>query len=634
MHTGTVTAAPAAGDDILRTDMVPQASGVDAVFAAHARARPSAPALRFGERAVTYGELEQASSHVAARLRALGVSRGDRVALLAERAPETIIAMLGVLKAGAAYVPFDPTYGEERLAFMAADCTPAAIVAQSENPPAALSSHKVVKLTDLLSDQAGAALHAAPSQNDRSEDAAYVMYTSGTTGRPKGVIVPHRAILHLVRDQQYFTFSRDEVFLHLTTLSFDPSTLEIWGALLNGGQVAIVPQHGHHSLDDIVAAIKAHRPTSTCLTPGIFHLLVDHKLADLEPLRQVMSGGEVLSPSHVRKAIAAYPKMRVVNAYGPTECTTLITYYSATGGTNWGDGPVPIGAPLAHTVIEVLDDALNPVPDGEMGQLCAGGDGLAVGYLGRPELTAEKFVVRNGVRLYLTGDLVRRRPDGLLDFIGRADTQVKIDGKRIELGEIESCLREDARIADAVVVADATGRGKRLIAYLKWAGPAGDVTDVLTALTSKLPAHMVPSLALVVDDIPLTPNGKVDRARLPKPRVERREPIKAHAGEIERKLRDVWSIVLGFDEIGVEDNFFDLGGTSVQLMEVHERIQTEFGRELEIVAMFEHPKIANLARMLRGEGAPSTRIAAAQTRAKQQGDALKRLRAARAKPVA
>ncbi|MCE9521688.1 MAG: non-ribosomal peptide synthetase [Alphaproteobacteria bacterium] len=642
MQSGIVAipAAWAAEQIHLRPDYVPVDATVHAIFAAQARARPQAPAIKFNNQTSTFAQLDESSSRLADVLVELGVTRGSLVALLAQRAPEMIIAMLAVLKAGAAYVPFDPAYSDERLAFMAADCDPVVIIAQSSCADRVIGSgaqHTVHCFEDLLRRTPMRSAPAEPSSG-RGEDPAYVMYTSGTTGRPKGVVIPHRAILHLVRDQTYFEFSAEQIFLHLTTLSFDPSTLEIWGALLNGGQVAIVPQHDHHSLDDIVAAIEQHQPTSTCLTPGIFHLLVDHKLADLGPLRQIMVGGEILSPSHVRKALDALPACRIVNAYGPTECTTLITHYSASR-TGWGSGSVPIGVPLSHTVIEILDEALNPVADGDVGQLCAGGDGLALGYFKRPELTAEKFVVRDGVRLYLTGDLVRRRPDGLIEFIGRSDTQVKIDGKRVELGEIEECLREDPRVADIVVVAETVGRGKRLTAYLTWANLAADVgsqsaADLLADLRKKLPPHMIPAHAVVVDKLPLTPNGKVDRARLPKPPSHLSESVSLPDGEVERALRDIWHTVLGVDRIGLDDNFFDLGGTSVQLMEVHELVQKKFGRDLEIVSLFESPKIADLARLLRGQDAGVSRLDTVQAKARQQGDALKRLRAARQKPHA
>ena len=627
MHMGNVATAGTVDGQLLRADVVPRGATVDAVFAAHAASVRDAIALIDGNRTVTFGELERTSSQIAARLQAMGVARGERVALLAERSIETIVAMLAVLKAGAAYVPFDPAYTDERLSFMTEDCSPAVIIAHGAAASRTFAgSDKIRTYNDLLQ---GAPAAMTPLPGARSEDPAYVMYTSGTTGRPKGVIIPHRAILHLVRDQRFFKFSPDQVFLHLTSLSFDPSTLEIWGALLNGARIAIVPQRDHHSLDDIVAVIRKHKPTSTCTTPGILHLLVDHKLADIGPLKQIMSGGEILSPSHVRRALAAWPETTVVNAYGPTECTTLITYYGARADKDWGEGSVPIGEPLEHTIIEVLDENLNAVENGEVGELCAGGEGLAIGYLNRPELTAEKFIVRNGVRLYRTGDLVRRRPDGLLEFLGRSDTQVKIDGKRVELGEIEACLREDDRVTDAVVILDTTGRGKRLVAYLT---PANvNIDAVLTTLRTRLPAHMIPYHALAIDSIPLTANTKVDRARLPKPPITLQDTVTEPASDVESKLRDVWRAVLGFDQIGTQDNFFDLGGTSVQLMEVHERVQKEFGRELEIVAMFEHPKITALARMLRGEDMGTGRVAAAQSRARQQGDALKRLRAARVK---
>jgi amino acid adenylation domain-containing protein len=432
-----------------------RAEPIYAAFAACARMTPSAIALRDGDETLTYGGLDRRSNQLAKVLREEGVVPRTKVGILAERSIDTLVAILAILKAGAAYVPLDPAYPCEQLAFMTKDCAPVLVLRQATTS-VSLAGHLVRDLGDLLA--RAEARDDTPIEDVAVDggDVAYVMYTSGSTGTPKGVVVPHRAVTRLVREQSFITFEATEIFLHLAPLAFDASTLEIWGALLNGGQVAIV-RSVRPSLDEIAVAIAKYRPTTAWFTAGLFHLLVDHKLEGLRPLRQILAGGDVLSPAHIRRALDALPGCTLVNGYGPTENTTFTCCYRIPHD-GWGDGAVPIGLPLAHTTAEILNERLEPVAEGEVGQLCTGGDGLADGYLNRAELTAERFIAhprKSGERLYLSGDLVRARPDGVIEFLGRADTQVKIDGKRVELGEIESCLRAQDNIADAVVIAKA-----------------------------------------------------------------------------------------------------------------------------------------------------------------------------------
>ena len=347
--------------------------------------------------------------------------------------------MLAVLKLGAAYAPLDPAYPDELLERMLSDCD-ATIAIASPGFARALCT-QTYGLKELL----------VESENEPSgpledpctpESVACVMYTSGSTGRPKGVLVPHRAIIRLVWGQSYAAFGRGKTWLHAAPLAFDASTLEIWGALLHGGRIAIVTEE-KPSLGEIARSIEALRPTAAWFTSGLFNLLVEHNISALAPLRQIIAGGDVVSPTHMAAAQAAHPTCQFVNGYGPTENTTFTCCYRLPQGV-WRGGAIPIGPPIEHTYVRILDERLNEVAEGEIGELYVGGEGLALGYAGRPPNEPPFFAdpFRSGAALYKTGDLVRARHDGAgLEFLGRSDRQVKIDGKRVELGDIEEALR-------------------------------------------------------------------------------------------------------------------------------------------------------------------------------------------------
>ncbi|TAJ39588.1 MAG: amino acid adenylation domain-containing protein, partial [Reyranella sp.] len=516
LHPGAATSAGCGGGEF---DFEATGRTITERFAASALAAASSIAIVQRSQALTYADLDRRSNRLARHLHRQGVGPGDLIALHAGRSVGSIVAMLATLKLGAAYAPLDPAAPADYQEWVLRDC--GARLTLTGGPDAGDLPGRVLDLD--------AALAASESEDGsaledicRPQDIAYVMYTSGSTGRPKGVAVPHRAVVRLVTDQTYTRFAADEVFLHAAPLVFDASTFEIWGTLLHGA-LGVVVEEDRASLQQIADAIRRHGVTTAWFTAGLFHLLVEHQLEALQGVRQILAGGDVLSPTHVLRARASLPNCQLINGYGPTENTTFTCCYRIPKA-GWGDGPVPIGTPIHGTYVRLLDDEMKPVPDGEIGMLYTGGLGLASGYLGDAARSAAMFVpdpFHPGATLYRTGDLARRRPDGALDFIGRRDRQVKIDGKRVELGEIEETLRRSGSIADAVVTASKTDDGHVLTAYIKGAAANNDrsmlASEARNGLLRTLPPHMRPSRVVVLDEFPLNTSGKVDHDRLPKP---------------------------------------------------------------------------------------------------------------------
>ncbi|XHB98504.1 non-ribosomal peptide synthetase [Nitratireductor sp. ac15] len=607
------------------------------IVAEIARIKPNATAISFGGVEMTYGVLDRTASKLAARLITMGVRKGDIVGLLLPRAAKTLIAKLAILKAGAAYAPFDPAYPVDHLSYMVEDSAPRALMIDRDSASLAASlpiaRGSLVDTDNALSEPAGDELRVAfPSIG--GGDAAYVMYTSGSTGRPKGVVIPHRGIQRLVCDQNFVEFRPNDVVLHTATISFDAATFEIWGALLNGARLAGIADRTL-SMQRIADTIDRERVSVMLLTTGLFNLLVDHPSGKLTSLRHVLFGGEVASSDHARRFLSARPGCVLTNVYGPTEVSCMASAFQIPA--DFAGDTVPIGYSIANNGTHILDDDLNVLPAGQEGQLAVSGDGLAIGYLNRPELTQERFVAitaKNGesLRCYLTGDRAVMDADGLLHFRGRRDRQVKIDGKRIELDEIENALRRDGHLADAVVECHQAGSAKRLVAYLRPKTVAGlDETDLAAAvfrrLKGVLPAHMVPGRAIVLREFPMNRAGKVDRSRLPAP-TEAPAAMAAAEG-MEAIIARHWRRVLGTDTGGLDQNFFDLGGTSMQLMRVHAALEQELGRSIDVVSVFEHPKIRSLARFL--ENAPDSvqQSAAARSRAARQKRGMSQFRRSR-----
>ncbi|MEU7530175.1 non-ribosomal peptide synthetase [Saccharothrix sp. NPDC042600] len=550
---------------------------VHSLVAAAATAHPSRVAVVSAERSLTYGELDARANGLAARLIASGVRPGDPVGVFLHRSAEFVLAALAVLKAGGFYVPLDPDYPAARLEFMR-EAVSSPVVVTVGSLAGRLGGPVV--LLDELPDPAGPV--SVPVHPD---DLAYVMFTSGSTGRPKGVAVTHRGIVRLV-DEPGCVSLAGETMLHLSSPSFDAATFDVWGALANGGRLVVGPA-GKVTVAEIGELVRSRGVTTAFLPTGLFHLVVDEGVAALAGLRQLVVGGDVLSSAHARRFLAAVPGCRLVNGYGPTEVTTFTTFHDVRPV----DGPVLIGTPLNRTYVRVLDDDLRPA---EVGQLYAGGDGVARGYLGDPALTAQRFVPdpwTPGARLYATGDLVRATPDGL-EFLGRIDGQVKKRGYRVEPGEVEAALRDDPDVRDAAVVATGDRADtRRLEAFLVLSGP---LDGVRARIGGVLPEYLVPDVWVELPGLPLTPNGKVDRAALvaaPRGGSAGEPPLT----ETESAIAEIWREVLEVESVGRHDDFFALGGHSLIANRIVTRMRRALGVDVRLVAVFDHPTVAGLA---------------------------------------
>jgi amino acid adenylation domain-containing protein len=575
----------------------PREATIHGLFEEQARRSPGAVAV-VGDEELTYAELNRRAERLAAHLVAAGVRPDEAVGLCAERSPDMIVALLGILKAGGAYVPLDPTYPRERLAAMLADVG-ARIVLVQEGLEGSLPHEGIFRLS-LRGGEGEMPIRRAA----HPEQLAYVLFTSGSTGRPKGVAVSHRNVVRLVRETDFMSFGPDEVFLQFAPVSFDASTLEIWGPLLNGGRLVLFPP-GPPDLRQLGDMLERHGVTTLWLTAGLFHQMVESHLESLRSLRQLAAGGDVLSPAQVRRVLTDLPGLTLINGYGPTENTTFTCCHMMRSAVDLGSGTVPIGRPIANTRVFLLDAAFQPVPVGVMGQLHATGDGLARGYAGRPDLTAERFVPdpvsgEAGARLYATGDLARWLPSGEIEFLGRADTQVKIRGFRIEPGEIEAVLAEHSDVETPLVIVREDAGDKRLVAYVvPTAGRSPEPAVLRSWVEEWLPSYMVPSAFVLLAELPLGVTGKVDRRALPAPALERAEPERpGERSAIEELLAGIWCDLLGISDVGQQESFFELGGHSLLATRMVSRIRAVLGLDLPLRAVFEEPTLAGLSALI------------------------------------
>ncbi|HEY0510559.1 MAG TPA: amino acid adenylation domain-containing protein, partial [Thermoanaerobaculia bacterium] len=599
----------------------PREATIPGLFAAQVERSPDAPALVSPAETVSYRELARRSRGLARRLRELGIGPDDLVGVFLERGPEMVVSWLAALEAGGAYLPLDPGYPAERLAFMLEDGRVRALITRRD----IASRLPASRPPTLLLDELAAAEEAGdlPPGGATPDSLAYVVYTSGSTGLPKGVAVPHRAVVRLVRDADYAPLTAADRIAQVSNASFDAATFEVWGALLNGGRLVAVERDVTLSPEDFYREIRERGITAGFLTTALFN-----RLASLDPggfamMRHLLVGGEAVDPTRMAEVLAAGPPARLLNVYGPTEGTTFTTWQRVREVAS-GAATVPIGRPLANTTVTLLDASLRPVPVGVAGELYIGGDGLARGYCGRPALTAERFVPRPSVlgedaapgsRLYGTGDLARFRPDGAVEFLGRVDGQLKIRGFRVEPAEVEAALAVHPALAGCAVGGRRDAAGE--LALIAWVvprrAPAPAARELRDFLAAKLPEPLLPAAFVEVAALPRTPNGKVDRAALPDPGAVESAATAgwvAPRTPVEEVLAGIWTEVLRIvppRRVGAHDNFFDLGGHSLTATAVTSLARATFRVELPTRALFEHPTLAELADhvealLLAGEG--------------------------------
>ncbi|PKT71602.1 non-ribosomal peptide synthetase [Streptomyces populi] len=596
----------------------PDTATIHGLFAEQARLTPEAVALDWRSERLTYRQLDLRSDELARRVVAAGAAPGDRVALRTGRTPDFVVGALAVLKAGCAYLPLEPDYPAERAAWLLADSSVRVLVAAGDLPTdLAFEGTVLAPGPEAADEDAAPGTVAVPVA---AHDLAYVCYTSGTTGKPKGVEVVHRNVVRLVKGADYVRFGPDVRILPTGSIVFDANTFEMWGALLNGGSLRLVDSDTVLDASLLGRELAEHRITTMWLTSPLFNQLVEQDASIFRPLRELVVGGDALSSAHIGKVMDACPGVTLVNGYGPTENTT----FSVTHRLDRSDlGRIPIGRPIANSTAYVLDERGRPCPVGVPGELCLGGAGVARGYLGRPELTAERFVPDpfgpEGARLYRSGDLARWRPDGVIEFLGRRDFQVKVRGFRVEPAEVEAAMLAHPDVAEAIVVARSRpGKGdKHLCGY--YAGPRPpEPRDLRDLLAAELPGHMVPSYLVPLPALPLNHSGKVDRSRLPDPDGAHLLSGADHVApstEDERTVVELAERALGISGIGVHHDLRDLGADSLTATLIAVGLQERLGRHFPVSAVLRAGTPARIVELLREAGSgPGHSVPAAPER--------------------
>ncbi|WP_445302295.1 amino acid adenylation domain-containing protein [Microcoleus sp. F4-D5] len=612
----------------------PKDACIHQLFEEQVKLTPDAIALIFEEQQLTYQELNQRANQLAHHLRNLGVGAEVLVGICVERSLEMVVGILGILKAGGAYVPLDPTYPKERLAFMLEDASVPVLLTQARLIKSLPKHQARVVCLDTDWQVIERQSEANPSPQVTPDKLAYVIYTSGSTGKPKGVTVPHRSVNRLVLNTNYISLQQKDIVAFASNFSFDAATFEIWGAFLNGAKLVVITKDVALSPHDFAAQIHEQGVTVLFLTTALFNLIAREIPSAFHLVQHLAVGGEAMEPKWVKEVLKKGSPQRLLNGYGPTENTTFSTWYLVEDVPEEAT-TVPIGCPISNTHCFLLDAQKQLVPIGVPGELYLGGDGLARGYLNRPELTADRFILNpfsheQGDRLYKTGDLARYLPDGNIEFLGRIDHQVKIRGFRIELGEIEAVLSQHPDVQESVVIKreDASGN-QRLVAYIvsHLRLEHTDVGSLRNFLKQKLPDYMVPSGFLFLNHLPLTPNGKVDRKALPEPDAlnpELETNYVAPQTDIEQAIATVWQQVLHLEKVGVDDNFFDLGGHSLLMAQAHSKLREVVDRDVSMIEMFKYPTISSLAKYLSDEPEEKSSVGQSRDRINKQKDAINR----------
>lgn len=601
-----------------RTDRpYPSESTVQQEFEDQVAKTPDAIAVVLGNRRMTYRDLDQRSNQLAHYLRQEGVHAESLVGVHMERSPQMIVSLLAILKAGGAYVPLDPHQPNDRLRQMIEESRPVCVLSHSGVSKALPSGSVPILLLDELEANLSQEPIAALLRVDvAADELAYVMFTSGSAGRPKGVEVTHRGVLRLVKNMDYLSLADRPRILQLSSPAFDASTFEIWGALLNGGRCVLGPER-IPSVSELGHLLRDFRIDTLWLIATWFNAIIDEDPTVLSTVQQLIIGGEPLSVPHVVKALQVLKNTSIFNGYGPTEGTTFTCCYRIPADFDPRRSSVPIGRPIPNTKVYILDSHTELTPAGVPGELCIGGDGLARGYLGDPRLTSERFIPnpfsdRPGDRLYRTGDRVRLLPSGNIEYLGRLDRQLKIRGIRIEPGEIEYVLKQHPDVGDTRVVMHECQSGDlALAAYVIPACAASIAADSLKAYVSRqLPECMVPAFYMSLSEFPLTPTGKIDLRALPVPsgdaQVDGARPTPPST-DIERRMSEIWRQLLKLESVGVHDSFFALGGHSLLAVRVVARIEKVFGVSLPLSVLFEYPTLRELARAVQERNPNLTR---------------------------
>jgi amino acid adenylation domain-containing protein len=586
-------------------------SCIHELFERQVRQQPDAVAIDCEDEQITYQELNHRANILANYLRKQGVGPEVFVGLLLDRSAEMVVALLGILKAGGAYVPINTADPGRRIEFILKDAAISILITSRQIQEKLPASQLKVICLDSSADREALLTGGSAARAESGAVAgnlAYLIYTSGSTGTPKGVCVSHRSVLRLVRGANYAELTPSEVFLLFAPVSFDASTFEIWGCLLNGARLALFPP-GVPSLKELGDYIDRRQITTLWLTSGLFHQMVDGNLQGLSTIKQLLAGGEVMSRKHADKVLEEIRGCHLIHGYGPTETTTFATTFRV-GKAHMGS-TVPIGKPISNTTILLLNRALRPAGIGERAEIFIGGEGVARGYFNRPDLTAERFLPdpfgrAKGARVYMTGDLARYLNTGDIEFIGRADTQIKLRGFRIELGEIEAALQQCAGIRQAVVIVrEDTSGDRRLVAYVVADRKSAPASESLKAdLRERLPDYMVPSVCVTLEELPLTPNGKVDKAALPAPDrslIRSEKSFVAAKDKLQEQLVVMWEELLGIHPIGIQDDFFELGGHSLLAVQLISRIEERLGQRVPMASLFQEATIEHLSSLLRDE---------------------------------
>ncbi|MGV9245443.1 amino acid adenylation domain-containing protein [Streptomyces sp. NPDC003710] len=599
------------------------------LFAEHVGHRPDAPAVTYGSVTLTYRQLDRVTNSLALRLRELGVGTDRLVTILADRSLGVVVGMLATVKAGGAYLALDPTQPATRLRTILEEAKPVALLTEAgAGDPSGLGI-PVVTVAGHLGDDVrdGTGHDVRIDEAVGPEGLAYVVYTSGSTGTPKGICVTHRNVVQRTRNTDYLTFAPGDRVAQVSNAAFDAATVEVWGALLNGAELVGFDRDTILSPGRLGTALRERHIDTMVIPTPLFNQLAADDPSTFATVSQILVGGDVMGVRQAN-AVAALPDCTLLNGYGPAECTTLATAHRVTPMPA-DQLRVPIGRPISNTTCYVLDDELRPQPAGVPGQLYIGGDGVARGYLGRPDLTNDRFLpdpfaAEPGARMYATGDLVRQLPDGSLDFLGRADFQVKIRGFRVEMNEVDATLLQHPGVREAVTVADTDTRSgdRTLVSYYAGAGEPSPETDDLKAfLRDRLPDYMVPSRLIRLPELPKNSNMKVDRAQLPSPAVSSSptddDPRSAAPETLDEEIAALIGRLLDVPSFGREENFFEGGGQSMLAIRLLTQVGRRYSVNMTLAEFFEDPTARGIATYIRAadpsaSAAPVPEAAAAQ----------------------